>query len=152
MNNFLKSKTRLAFIQIIFEHLSTKNNIKDILDIFIINYKNTSIVNFNNNKKIKFEFNSNFLRKLVDFYSVYFTDQKKVTVQINTKINFKRKFENWDLINQSILLASISELKNVDSDKIKITFNDYLNVSKSFIDQSEIGVINAVVDKFINEK
>lgn len=152
MNNLLKSKTRLTFIQIIFVQLSTKKNIDEILETFIVNYKNTSIDNFNNNKKIKFEFNSNFLRKLIFFYSTFFKDQKKIFIKVNNQIDFNRKFENWDLINQSILLATISELNNINSNKVKITFNDYLNVSKFFIDKADIRVINAVVDKLINEK
>ena len=52
MNNHLKSKTRLAFIQVIFQHLSTKNNIEEILDIFDKNYKSTYVDNFNSKKKL----------------------------------------------------------------------------------------------------
>ena len=108
MNNLLKSKTRLAFIQIIFESLSTKEDIIKIFDIFDLKYKNTFVENFNNKKKIKFEFNSNFLKKLIFFYINYINSENYLK-SINKFINFNRSFEKWDIINQSILLASLSE-------------------------------------------
>ena len=54
MNNQLKTKTRLAFIQIIFQHISTTNNLDEILNMFIENYKGTSVKSFHDKKKIKF--------------------------------------------------------------------------------------------------
>ena len=151
MNNILKSKTRLTFIQIIFEHLSTNNDINQIFDNFNSNYKGTYVENFNDKHQIKFEFNSNFLKKLILFYLDY-TKSENYLILINQYISFKRNFEKWDLINQSILLASLSELKNIEKNKIKIIINDYLDIGKTFINNKEIGFINAILDKIINEK
>ena len=149
MNNQLKSKTRLTFIQIIFQHLSTKNNVYEIFKTFDLNYKSTFVENFHNKKKIKFEFNSNFLKKLIDYYCNFIESQNYLLL-INKFIDFDRKFEKWDIINQSILLAVLSEIKSSNISKVKITLNDYLNISKSFIDQYEIAIINAILDKIIN--
>jgi transcription termination factor NusB len=151
MNNQLKSKTRLAFIQVVFQHISTKNDIYEILDIFDKNYKSTSVDNFNNKKKIKFEFNSNFLRKLINCYNLFITSENYL-LSINKFVNISRKFEKWDLINQSILLAALCELKKTDASKMKIVFNDYINISKSFVNHSDIGIINAILDKLINDQ
>ena len=151
MHNFLKSKTRLTFIQIIFENLSTKNDIFEIFNIFDSKYKNTYVDSFQGKRKIKFEFNSNFLKKLIIFYS-NFTKSDNYLILINKFIKFDRNFKKWDLINQSITLATLSELQNIEKNKIKIIFNDYLNIGKSFIDEKEIQIINAIIDKIINEK
>ena len=151
MNNQLKSKTRLAFIQIIFQFISTNNDIDEIFNTFDTNYKSTYIENFKDKKKIKFEFNSNFLKKLKDFYVEYTNTNEHLSI-INNKINFNRSFEKWDIINQSILLAALSEIKNTESLKIKIVLNDYLNISKLFINQNDISFINAIIDRLINEK
>ena len=151
MNNQLKSKTRLTLIQIIFQHLSTKNDINEIFDSFDVNYKSTYVENFHNKKKIKFEFNSNFLKKLINFYSSYISSNDYSLI-INKYIDFNRKFENWDVINQSILLAILSELNFSEQNNIKIIFNNYLNISKSFVKQSEVNILNAIVDKIINDK
>jgi len=151
MDNFLKSKTRLAFIQLIFENLSTKNDIFEIFTIFDVNYKSTSVENFNDKEQIKFEFNSNFLKKLIIFYYDYSKSENYID-SINRFIKFDRSFKKWDLINQSIILAALSELNNVEKNKIKIVLNDYLNVGKSFVDDKEIKTINAILDKIIYEK
>ena len=150
MKNLLKTQTRLTFIQIIFEHISTNNNIEEIFDIYDKNYKSTFVENFYDKKKIKFEFNSNFLKKLIKYYGD-FIKLNNYFLLINKHISFNRKFEKWDKINQSIVLAALSEIKNSESSKINIIFNDYLNISKSFVDQENITIINAILDKLINE-
>jgi len=148
MENLLKSKTRLTFIQIIFENLSTKNDVSEIFQNYESKYKNIFVENFHDKKIIKFEFNSNFLKKLVNFYKEY-TKKENYTESINKFINFNRSFQKWDIINQSILLAILCELNNTEENKIKIVLNDYLNVGKSFIDDNEVGTINAIIDKII---
>ena len=49
------------------------------------------------------------------------------------------------------MLALLSEIKYTETAKIKITFNDYLNVSKFFINNSDLGFINGITDKIIND-
>ena len=150
MDNLLKSKTRLAFVQIIFENLSTNKNTLEILKNFNLNYKGTFIENFHDKSLIKFEFNSNFLDKLVLFYN-QFTKEENHIITIDRFIKFNRSFKKWDLINQSIILAALSEIKNIENSKVKIVLNDYLNVGKTFVDDKDIGIINAILDKMIYE-
>jgi len=151
MDNKLKSKTRLTNIQLIFQHISTNDDIDVIRENFDKYYKNSSIENFSSKKKIKFEFNTNFLIKLSNYYKEYL-NLNDYLIKINSFITFDRKFEKWNLINQSIILAAISELINTDESKLKIVLNDYLNISKNFISLNEVKIINAILDKFINEK
>ena len=151
MDNKLKSKTRLTNIQLIFQHISTNDDIDVIRESFDKYYKNSSIENFSSKKKIKFEFNTNFLIKLNNYYKEY-VNLNDYLIKINSFITFDRKFEKWNLINQSIILAAISELINTEESKLKIVLNDYLNISKNFISLNEVKTINAILDKFINEK
>ena len=151
MDNKLKSKTRLTNIQLIFQHISTNDDIDVIRENFDKYYKNSSIENFSSKKKIKFEFNTNFLIKLNNYYKEY-VNLIDYLIKINSFITFDRKFEKWNLINQSIILAAISELTNTEESKLKIVLNDYLNISKNFISLNEVKIINAILDKFINEK
>ena len=150
MNNHLKSKTRLSFIQIIFQHLATKNDVNEILNTFDKSYKGTFVDNFNKKSKIKFEFNSTFLKKLVNSYIQYISTENYLNT-INKHIDFNRKFEKWDMINQSILLAVLSEIKQTEASKIKIIFNDYLDVGKFFINKSDLGFINGIADIIIKD-
>ena len=143
MDNKLKSKTRLAAIQLVSQQLINNQDIKNIKDDFDKYYRNTKI----DKSSEKIEYNINFLSKLVNYYKKI--NVKNISQEINNLITFDRKFEKWDTINKSILLVAISELKNSKSIKYKIILNDYLEISKSFVNLKDTKIINALLDKFI---
>ena len=151
MNNQLKYKTRIAFVQVVFQYLSNKTDIIEIVNSFVKNYKDTYVDSFYDKKKMKFEFNSNFLNRLINSFN-FFINSTNFIKDINQLIEFDRKFEKWDVINQSILLCILSEIKNNKSSKGKIILNDYINISKLFVSESERGLINAITDKIIYDE
>ena len=146
MNNKLKSKTRLAAIQLVSQHLINNQDIEYIKDDFDKYYRNTII----DEGSEKIEYNLSFLSKLLFFFKT--TDLKILSKEINLKIKFDRKFEKWDNIIQAIILISISEIRNSSKEKIKIILNDYIEISKSFVNINETKLINSILDKIINEK
>jgi len=146
MDNKIKSKTRIAAVQVIFQFLSNGKNTTSIQDEFNKYYRNKKL----GNKIEKIEYNVNFLSKLIDYYtltSLNFNFESK----INKYLKFDRLFEKWDLINKSIMMMAISELINTDRNKRKIIINEYIELSKKFIHSHEIKIINAILDKFMNE-
>ena len=146
MNNKLKSKTRLAAIQLVSQHLINNQDIEYIKDDFDKYYRNTII----DEGSEKIEYNLSFLSKLLFFFKT--TDFKTLSKEINLKIKFDRKFEKWDNIIQAIILISISEIRNSSKEKIKIILNDYIEISKSFVNINETKLINSILDKLIDEK
>ena len=146
MNNKLKSKTRLAAIQLVSQHLINNQDIEYIKDDFDKYYRNTII----DEGSEKIEYNLIFLSKLISYFKI--TDFKTLYKEINSKIKFDRKFEKWDNIIQAIILISISEIRNSSKEKIKIILNDYIEISKSFVNINETKLINSILDKLINEK
>ena len=146
MNNKLKSKTRLAAIQLVSQHLINNQDIEYIKDDFDKYYRNTII----DEGSEKIEYNLIFLSKLISYFKT--TDFKTLSKEINLKIKFDRKFEKWDNIIQAIILISISEIRNSSKEKIKIILNDYIEISKSFVNINETKLINSILDKLINEK
>ena len=146
MDNKLKSKTRLAAIQIVAQQLVNKQNIETIKDDFDKHYLNTIIDE--NLEKVRY--NINFLSKLINYFkTINFSSLSK---EINDLIKFDRTFEKWDIINQAIILIAISEIRNSEKAKIKIILNDYIEISKSFVSIKETKLINSILDKLINEK
>lgn len=146
MNNKLKSKTRLAAIQLVSQHLINNQDIEYIKDDFDKYYRNTII----DEGSEKIEYNLSFLSKLISYFKI--TDFNTLSKEINSKIKFDRKFEKWDNIIQAIILISISEIRNSSKEKIKIILNDYIEISKSFVNINETKLINSILDKLINEK
>ena len=146
MDNKIKSKTRLAAIQLVSQQLVNKQQIEKIKEDFDKYYRNTVLDE--SNEKIKY--NVNFLSKIITYYKLL--DSKKLENKINNLIDFKRKFQKWDTINRAIILVAISEIYQVERLKIKIILNDYIEISKSFVSDKETKLINSILDKLINEK
>tara|TARA_Y100001970_G_scaffold217362_1_gene266225 strand:+ start:4019 stop:4456 length:438 start_codon:yes stop_codon:yes gene_type:complete len=145
MDNKIKSKTRLAAIQLVSQQLVNKQQIEKIKEDFDKYYRNTVLDE--SNEKIKY--NVNFLSKIITYYKLL--DSKKLENKINNLIDFKRKFQKWDTINRAIILVAISELYQVEKLKIKIILNDYIEISKFFVTNKETKLINSILDKLINE-
>ena len=145
MDNTIKSKTRLVAIQIAAQQLVNNQNIKLIKEEFDKNYRNTIIEDGGE----KVQYNVNYLSKLINYYSALNFDI--ISSQINSFIKFDRKFEKWDTIIKAIILVAISEIKNSQKTKIIIILNDYIDISKFFVNSKETKLINLILDKFINE-
>ena len=146
MDNKLKSKTRLAAIQLVSQQLINNQDIENIKDDFDKYYRNTKI----DKSSEKIEYNINFLSKLVNYFKT--VDIKKFSAEVNQLIKFDRKFEKWDTINKAIVLVAICELRKSEKNKIKIILNDYIEISKSFVNLQETKFINAILDKLIYEE
>ena len=69
MDNKIKSKTRLAAIQLVAQQLVNNQDIESIKDDFDKYYRNTVI----DNKSEKIQYNVNFLSKLVGYFSILFS-------------------------------------------------------------------------------
>ena len=144
MDNKIKTKTRLAAIQLVSQQLVINQDIETIKDDFDKHYRNTQL----DNTSEKIEYNVNFLSKLVNYFKTI--DIENVSEEINKLIKFDRKFEKWDTINKAIVLVAVGELRNSEKEKIKIILNDYIENSKSFVNLKATKFINAILDKMIN--
>ena len=100
-------------------------------------------------KEFKIKFNKKFLNKLFDHYKNI--NKIKIAEDLNNFIQIERRFEKWDHILKSIIFALISELHITDKKKYKIIINDYLNISKSLVSIKETGLINAVMQKYVDK-
>ena len=141
MDNKLRSKTRLVAIQLISQQLLNKEDIDSIKDDFDKYYRNTII----DESLGKIQYNVNFLSKLLSYYKTI--NFKGLSEEINQIIKFDRQFSKWDNINQSIILMTISEIRNSEKEKIKIILNDYIEISKFFVSNKETKLINSILDK-----
>ena len=150
MQNYIKSQTRLAFVQYIFQNEFLNTDYLESIDDFQKHFYDTNIAIIDEKKEIKLKFNKNFLNRL--FFSFKNNiDKNNITEDLNGFIDINRKFEKWDNILKSIIFAIIAELLITEKNKFKIVFNDYLNISKSLVSQKETNLINAVIQKYIDK-
>ena len=150
MQNYTKSQTRLAFVQYIFQNEFLNEDSSVGIEDFQKHFYDTNIAIIDDNKEFKLKFNKNFLNRL--FSSFKNNIDKTIIIQdLNGFININRKFEKWDNILKSIIFAIIAELLITEKNKVKIVFNDYLNISKSLVSQKETKLINAIIQKYIDK-
>ena len=150
MQNYIKSQTRLAFVQYIFQNEFISTDSLESIEDFQKHFYDTNIAIIDEKKEFKLKFNKNFLNKL--FASLKNNiDKKKIIEDLNSFININRKFEKWDNILKSIIFAIIAELLITEKNKFKIVFNDYLNISKSLVSQKETKLINAIIQKYMDK-
>ena len=150
MQNYIKSQTRLAFIQYIFQNEFLNADYLESIDDFQKHFYDTNIAIIDEKKEIKLKFNKNFLNTLFSSFKNNI-DKKNITEDLNDFIDINRRFEKWDNILKSIIFAIIAELFITEKNKFKIVFNDYLNISKSLVSQKETKLINAIIQKYIDK-
>ena len=151
MQNQIKTQTRLTFIQFVFASFFFDNTVDDELLNFQNHFYKLPVSSIEHDEESIINFNKNFFNKLAISYSTFIKNYDVAKI-INPLINFERKYENWDSINKAIILSIFSEIQITKKEKIKILLNDYLDISKSLIKQKELGIINAITDKYLNEK
>ncbi len=150
MQNYIKSQTRLAFVQFIFQNEFLNRDSLEGIDDFQKHFYDTNIALIDDKKEFKLKFNKNLLNRL--FFSLNKNiDKKNIIKDLNSFIDINRRFEKWDNILKSIIFAIIAELLITEKHKVKIVFNDYLNISKSLVSQKETKLINAIIQKYIDK-
>ena len=150
MQNYTRSQTRLAFVQYIFQNEFLNADSSESIEDFQKHFYDTNIAIIDENKEIKLKFNKNFLNRLFSSLKDNI-DKENIIEDLNGFIDINRRFEKWDNILKSIIFAIIAELLITEKNKLKIVFNDYLNISKSLVSQKETKLINAIIQKYIDK-
>ena len=151
MQNYIKTETRLAFIQFIFSSLFTDVSIEESTEEFENYFYKLSVSSIDQKKEKPINFNKNYFKKLTNSYDE-FIKTHDIQEIINSIIKFDRSFENWDQINKSIVLSIFSEIEITKKEKVKILLNDYMNISKTLIPKKDLSMINAITDKYLSDK
>jgi len=151
MQNYIKTETRLAFIQFIFSSLFSNSSVEENINDFENYFYKLSVPSIKKKKEILINFNKNYFKKLTKSYEE-FIQYHNIEDIINSLIKFDRKYKNWDQINKSIILSIFSELEITKKEKVKILINDYINISKTLIPKNDLGIINAITDKYLSDK
>ncbi len=151
MQNYLKTETRLAFIQFIFSSLFSDVSVKESTEEFANYFYKLSVSSIDQKKEKSINFNKNYFKKLTNSYDE-FIKIHDINEIINSIIKFDRSFENWDQINKSIVLSIFSEIEITKKEKVKIMLNDYMNISKTLIPKKDLSMINAITDKYLSDR
>ena len=148
--NLPKTLSRLAAVQTCFQSFYNEKSINVTANEFN-EYRFNTLLDINN---IKLEYDKKYFNDIINnvenFKSNYnFQDFfSKFLLQ-------KRPYERLDLITKAILIVASSEIINNKNISINIIINDYIEISKSFLEKPEVSMINAILDNIyesINKK
>ena len=145
MQNYIKTETRLVFIQFIFSSLFSNSSFNENTNDFENYFYKLSVSSIEQKKETLINFNKNYFKKLTKSYDD-FIKKNNIEDIINSLIKFDRNYKNWDQINKSIILSIFSEIEITKKEKIKILLNDYINISKTLILKKDLGMINAITE------
>ena len=81
MQNYVKSQTRLAFVQYIFQTEFINDEAESSIEEFQTHFYNSNIAAINEKKELKLKFNKNFLNKLNNSFSDI--DKKSIIKDVN---------------------------------------------------------------------
>ena len=151
MQNYIKTETRLAFIQFIFSSLFSDVSIEESTEEFQNYFYKLSVSSIDQKKEKSINFNKNYFKKLTKNYDEFIKNHNIIEI-INSIIKFDRSFDNWDQINKSIILSIFSEIEITKKEKVKILLNDYMNISKTLIPKKDLSMINAITDKYLSDR
>ena len=116
MQNYVKSQTRLAFVQYIFQTEFINDEMKSSIEEFQNHFYNSNIASINEKKEFKLKFNKNFLNKLNNSFAVI--DKKIIIKDINNFKKIDRNFESWNNVLKSLIFGFISEIKITEKKKL----------------------------------
>jgi N utilization substance protein B len=126
-----KHSARIAAVQVMYQLDIVGGDIEKVLDNFLDHYVKNEEIFENMNKK--------FLKKLVSHFAENI-DFDSLIESHSAKNNVASS------ITKSIIKVAIVEMTFENTD-IPVVINEYVNVSKYFLDQKSISFINAVLDK-----
>lgn len=149
MKNSDKSFARYLLVQAIYQQITSKSELKEVIDQF----------DDGEFKQIQLNFDDEFIsKKKVDYK--YFKDiiqtfsknEKLVIELINQNISKNWNYERIPYVLKAILISSVSELITNPEISIGIITSEYIRLTESFFLDRESAFVNAFISKIYSSR
>ena len=140
-----KTLSRLAAVQTCFQSFYDDKSLNVTANEFN-KYRFNKLLDNNN---IKLDYDKKYFNDIIS-YVENFKENYDSENFFSKFLSQKRPYERLDLITKAILIVGSSEILNNKNININIIINDYIEISKSFLEKPEVSMINAILDN-INE-
>tara|TARA_B100000427_G_C15384167_1_gene540284 strand:- start:19 stop:483 length:465 start_codon:yes stop_codon:yes gene_type:complete len=145
--NFDKTLSRLAAIQSCFQSFFDQKSLKNLEIEFNTHRFNKTL----DQNKFKMKYDKALYKDLIS-YIENFKSNFDINEYFEKYIKLKRPFKRLDIITKVILIVGTSEILSNQKINKKIIINEYINISKSFLDKPEVSMINAILDKIYDNR
>ncbi|MCE3232582.1 MAG: nusB [Rickettsiaceae bacterium] len=99
-------------------------------------------------KDTKTQLDESFLASIVKGVCENIQDLDK---SINRHIGTGWSLERLGPVMRSILRSAVFELMSFDDTPLKVIINEYVNITRGFFDDKEVGFVNGILDKIGHE-
>jgi len=131
-----RRNTRKIAVQAVFQFFFSKEDVNKILEEFC-NYR---IKEFKNYKK---KYDTDFLKKVV--VGVH-QNEKKITKMIECHLSENWLIDRVDLTMKAIISLAIYELMSYENIPLQVIINEYVSIANQYLDKSNTGFINGILD------
>ena len=145
--NFDITLSRLAAIQSCFQSFFDQQPLKNLEIEFNTHRFNKTL----DQNKFKMKYDKALYKDLIS-YIENFKSNFDINEYFEKYIKLKRPFKRLDIITKVILIVGTSEILSNQKINKKIIINEYINISKSFLDKPEVSMINAILDKIYDNR
>ena len=139
--NLSKTLSRLAAVQTCFQSFYDDKSLNVMANEFN-KYRFNKLLDNNN---IKLNYDKKYFNDIIS-YVESFKENYDSESYFSKFLSKKRPYERLDLITKAILIVASSEILNNKNININIIINDYIEISKSFLEKPEVSMINAILD------
>ena len=136
-----KTLPRLAAVQTCFQSFYDDKSLNVTANEFN-KYRFNKLLDNNN---IKLNYDKKYFNDIIS-YVESFKENYDSESYFSKFLSKKRPYERLDLITKAILIVASSEILNNKNININIIINDYIEISKSFLEKPEVSMINAILD------
>ena len=131
-----RRNTRKIAVQAVFQFFFSKGDINKILEEFC-NFRIKEFKNYKNKYDIAF------FREIVK--GVH-QNEKQIINIIECNLSEHWLIDRVDLTMKAIISLAIYELMNYENIPLQIILNEYVSIATQFLDQSNTGFINGILD------
>lgn len=132
-----KRTSRTAAIQAMYQKNLTSQTNDSIIQYFTDHQINSEDGDYK-------DINIGFFRRLVSAFDQEIDYEKLVSINLTKN----KSFQDVSLVTQCIIKVAIIE-RIIEKTDIPVIINEYVEISKSFVEKSEIRFINAILDKVL---
>ena len=133
VNKLSKHTSRLAAVQVMYQLDMTEGDLEKVISDFLIHYVNK--------EEEYHDINLSFFKKLTN----HFVGREELNELINKNLQASKVLNLPSSITRSILKVAIIEMLHENTD-IPIIINEFVNISKYFVDNKNVKFINAILD------
>tara|TARA_B100000989_G_scaffold167127_1_gene124972 strand:+ start:8485 stop:8955 length:471 start_codon:yes stop_codon:yes gene_type:complete len=149
MKNSNKSFARYLLVQAIYQKITSKSELKEVIEQFDDGEFKQVQLNFDDEFVLKKKVDYKYFKDIIHTFS---KNEKLVIDLINQNISKNWRFERIPYVLKAILISSVSEIITNPEISIGIITSEYIRLTESFFLDRESAFVNAFISKIYSSR